>query len=396
MLASAMILRDELEGLLAESVERATQREQREFDRLTGTFNTSIVLFGAARLGRKTLWGLRAAGLEPLAFTDNNAELWDTSIDGIPVYSPAEAVQRFGLNAAFVITIWGRGSHDTMAERQQKLVALGARCVLPFVPLYWKFAEFLLPHNAMDLPHYVLEHATDVMRCFDVLADDKSRDEFVRQIKWRVSGDFDALRDPVHDEIYFPSEVRLTGARETFIDCGAYDGDTIIRFLDRTHGAFNRVVAFEPDPKNLSALEETVSRLPVCARHKVTVLPYALGETTCTVRFSATGTLGASIGDGDLEVKCVRLDDVLASESPTYIKMDIEASEPSALRGGAAIIRRHQPVLAACSYHVQDHVWTIPLIMSDINPDYAIIMRQHIQLVEDLVTYAVPPRRLSC
>jgi FkbM family methyltransferase len=276
------------------------------------------------------------------------------------------------------------------------LQELGARRVLPFVPLYWKFAKFLLPHNALDLPHYVLEHAPDVMRCFDVLADDESREEFVRQIRWRVTGDFDALADPVKDEIYFLPEITSLGPSETFVDCGAFDGDTIKRFLDRTHGAFRKVVAFEPDPENLSALEKTVSELPASTQAKIKIFPYALGAISCTVRFSATGTLGASIGNGDLEVKCVRLDEVLASESPSYIKMDIEASEPDALKGGACIIRREQPVIAACSYHVQDHVWTIPLVMSGINPDYAILMRQHIQLVEDLVTYAVPRRRLAC
>jgi FkbM family methyltransferase len=155
------------------------------------------------------------------------------------------------------------------------------------------------------------------------------------------------------------------------------------------------VFAFEPDPANLSALEKTVSNLPLATQQKIRILPYALGDVNCKVHFSATGTLGAAVGTGELEIDCVRLDEILGAETPTYIKMDIEASEPDALKGGAEIIRRHQPVIAACSYHVQDHAWTIPLTMNSINPEYAILMRQHIQLVEDLVTYAVPRQRLA-
>src|SRR5579884_630497 len=395
MLSATAHLRDQLQAMLAEGAPRAIQREQTQFDELTENRRDSIVLFGASRLGRRTLDGLRRARIEPLGFSDNDPKLWGTDIEGVPVYSPADAVERFGSRAVFVITIWGKGSQDTMSARRQKLRDLGAPCVVPFVPLYWKFAEFLLPHNALDLPHYVVESAADVLRSFDVLADDHSRDQFFRQITWRLAGDFDALGDPIKEEIYFPSGITSYNGQETFIDCGAYDGDTILRFLDRTQGAFHKVFAFEPDPANLSALDKTISSLPVAVQQKIRIFPYALGDVTCKVRFSATGTLGAAVGEGDLEIDCVRLDDVLESEMPTYIKMDIEAYEPNALRGGAEIIRRHQPVIAACSYHVQDHVWTIPLIMKEINPGYAILMRHHIQLVEDLVTYAVPQQRLA-
>jgi FkbM family methyltransferase len=392
---TATELREQLELLLAEGVEGATERERTEFDRIAGPHSKSIVLFGARKLGRRTLGGLRAAGVEPLAFSDNNAETWGSELDGLQVLSPADAVSRFGDSAVFVITIWGRGSSDKMTDREKKLRALGAQRVTSFVPLYWKYAEQLLPHNALDLPHYVQEHADEVRRCFDIFADDHSRDQFVRQMKWRITGDFDALADPVPDEIYFPAEIKLQNKGEAFVDCGAYDGDTILRFLDHTGGSFRKVIAFEPDPQNLSALQSTISSLPSEAQEKIGVFPYALGDTECTVHFSATGTLGAAIGQGSLEVRCVRLDDMLAADSPTFIKMDIEAAEPSALRGAAEVIRRDQPVIAACSYHVQDHAWKIPLLVHELNPAYAILLRQHIQLVEDLVCYAAPRERLQ-
>jgi FkbM family methyltransferase len=384
----------QLDALLSETVSNAVSRECNQFDELAGPFKQSLVLFGARKLGRKTLHGLRQAGVEPLAFADNNEELWGTSIDGVPVFSPEEASRRFGSSAVFVITIWGRGRIDSMSARAQQLMNLGCRRVIPFVPLYWKYSNVFLPHNALNLPHLVLEQADDVARCFDLFIDELSRAEFMRQLTWRITGDFDALGDPVDDEIYFPRVIAQSPAPEVFVDCGAFDGDTLVRFIDRKRGKFEKIFAFEPDPANLRALQQTVSRLTPEWQDRIEVLPFAVGETECSVLFSATGTLGAAVGSGELEVPCVRLDDVLKDAAPTFIKMDIEAAEPGALLGGGEVIRKHSPVIAACSYHVQDHLWTIPLTIAKIQPGYTLLLRQHIQLVEDLVCYAAPQHLL--
>ena len=68
--------REELEFLLSEDIATAKRREQSAFDVMAAPFNNSLVLFGAGNLGRKTLRGLRSAGIEPLGFADNNPALW--------------------------------------------------------------------------------------------------------------------------------------------------------------------------------------------------------------------------------------------------------------------------------------------------------------------------------
>src|SRR5438105_15270393 len=95
-------LRDELEHLLGEDVQDAKRRAQTAFDQQVAPFENALVLFGAGHLGKKTLRGLRQAGIEPLAFADNNSELWGTRIDGLEVLSPEDAATRFGKHAAFV------------------------------------------------------------------------------------------------------------------------------------------------------------------------------------------------------------------------------------------------------------------------------------------------------
>ena len=111
------------------------------------------------------------------------------------------------------------------------------------------------------------------------------------------------------------------------------------------------------------------------------------------VRFAATGQPNSAAGAGDIPVPVVRLDDALSDVSPTYIKMDIEGAEPGTLAGAGSILQRDAPVLTVCAYHVQDHLWKLPGLIHSLNPEYRIFLRPHIQQVEDLVCYAVPPQR---
>ncbi|MCX6066029.1 MAG: hypothetical protein NT121_09780, partial [Chloroflexi bacterium] len=98
---SKLFYQAKLNQLLQEDVAAAKVREQTAFDEATAPFGKSLVLFGAGNLGKKTLAGLRSAGIEPLAFSDNNRELWGKKIEGIEVFSPSDAAAKFGKSAAF-------------------------------------------------------------------------------------------------------------------------------------------------------------------------------------------------------------------------------------------------------------------------------------------------------
>ena len=47
-------------------------RQATAFDAIAAPYERSLLLFGAGWLGRFVLNGLRSAGLEPIAFIDNN------------------------------------------------------------------------------------------------------------------------------------------------------------------------------------------------------------------------------------------------------------------------------------------------------------------------------------
>src|SRR5437762_8365155 len=118
---AAGIATDELELLLSESPAAAMRRESEAFDQLAAPFEKRLVLFGAGGFGRRTLAGLRFLGIEPLAFADNNRQLWGRSVEGVRVVSPQDAAQEFGESAAFVLTIWNGQAKDRMADRVRQL-----------------------------------------------------------------------------------------------------------------------------------------------------------------------------------------------------------------------------------------------------------------------------------
>jgi FkbM family methyltransferase len=371
-----------LDELLAEPVEVALERETETFERLAG--GRLLVLFGAGAFGQRTLKGLRAIGIEPLVFCDNNSALWGREIGGLPVLSLPAAAAKYGRDAAFVITIWNGHATDKMADRENQLRGLGCRSIVHWGLLYWRY-QALFPHYAAHAAHLVLQQAAEVRACAKLWADDFSRREYLAQIRWRLHFDFAGLPDPVTGPLYFRDELRHLSPAELFVDCGAYDGDTLRSFLKHSSGRFRKIFAFEPDPVNFQKAQSTAALI-----QRADVKQAAVGRTNGRVTFRADGNEASSVGEGDRQVECVALDSYLADEHPTFIKLDVEGYELEALAGARQIIARDAPALAVCVYHAQDHVWRVPLQISSYNPRYKFYLRPHLREVWDLVCYAIP------
>jgi FkbM family methyltransferase len=266
--------------------------------------------------------------------------------------------------------------------------------VIDFGCVFWKFSDLLLTHYSLDLPHKVLMAAEQVRAGFDVWHDDASRAEYVAQVRWRLRLDFDNLPPPVADKLYFPENMFRRSDDEVFVDCGAYNGDTIQDFLIYSDQRFRRIYAFEADRKNFVKLGSCLESLPVSVKERIRPFCMALGERAGVLRFDSTGTAAASVSSLGVDVDCVALDGALP-EPPTFIKMDIEGSEPAALRGAHAMIKQFAPILSVCVYHSQDHLWSVPLQIEANHPGYKMMLRPHLRESWDLVCYAVPPARLA-
>jgi len=390
-----MNLRDQLEAILSESRASALERASAAFDKIAGSETRPIVIFGAGKLGRTIVSGLRAAGRPPIAFADNNQALWEKPVDGITVLPPASAAVRYGKEAVFIIAVSHFSRASVARDIAVQLRGLGCDRVVAFPVLYWKYPRVFLPYYFWDLPSRLLEEAAGIRSAFALLADRESRIEFVEQCRFRSYADFECLPPPAPEPQYFPPELFEPSLSECFVDCGAYNGDTLRSFLEWSKGNFQKFIAFEADPENFHALQKAIHE-DGRAGGKATALPVAVGSTCGKVRFSATGSGDAAItAEGGTDVECATLDAALEGERPTFVKMDIEGTELDALHGARNIIARREPILAVCAYHRQDHLWQVPLTVARLLPGASIFLRRYSVDGWDLVCYAIPRNRLT-
>ena len=388
--------RNQLDELLSEDIDSIAERERSTFARIADGRAESLVLFGAGGLGRRTLAGLRRIGVEPLAFADNNAHLWHQVVDGVRVLDPREAVDKHSRTAVFVVTTCSDVAGHPLREIGAQLTGYGPSRVASFAFLYWRYADVFLPYFAVDLPRKTRQQADQVRAAWSLWADESSRAEYLAQVHWRLWMDWERLGTPAEQVPYFPDDLFALATDEVFVDCGAFDGDTVREFLKRERGPSARVIALEPDPANFAKLAAYVRSRTDDVRNRVVLLQLAAAASAKRARFRADGTAQSAIArNGGQEVRCAPLDEVLTGYTPTYIKMDIEGSEPDALAGARRTIEVCRPVLAVSVYHAFDHLWKLPLFIQSLYDDYRLFLRPHARPFWDLVCYAVPASRLT-
>jgi FkbM family methyltransferase len=366
--------------LLSETVESARGRETAAIAGLEEQATGRLVLYGAGRLGRKTAAALRRSGVTPLAFADSDPGLQGTIVDGIRVTSPAAAADRWRDEALFVVTTF-RPDQGGVAARLDELAAQGCRRTADFLRLAWKY-EGILPHFAAELPSRLLGHAGELSRAASLWSDDISRETFRQGIAWRLRAEFHRASDPAPDQ-YFPRDILRPYPDESFVDGGAFDGDTV----RRAPWPFARILAVEPDPSSAARLRSVGGR-------NLEVHEALLGSAPGSARFSGTGTMESRRSDsGVLEVPVTTIDQLASGERPTFIKLDVEGDELEALQGARETLERTQPVVAACLYHRPEDLWTIPLFLQQILPAHRMYLRAHAWDGFELVAYAVPADR---
>lgn len=341
-----------------------------------------LVLHGAGGLGRRVASALRKIAHPALAFCDNNSGLWGREVEGLQVLSPAAATEAFP-GAVFMVTIWHPSRTEGVRHHISELLKVGCKEVTCFIPLFWRYPDLFLPNLFWEVPSRLHGQKSLIDSARDLL-DDAGKGVFDRQLRLHLEGD---LLTPVELDPglqYFPEGVIAISGDETFVDCGAYNGDTIRDFVRVSKNRFRRIVALEPDGENFDQLMSSI------LDDRVLLRQCAVGAKREMLRISSSGPSSSISKTGSSEVECLPLDELLAEESPTFVKMDIEGSEIAALHGAAATIQRCRPKLAVCVYHRPDDLWQIPLLLKRLIPESRLTLRSHMLDGFDTVCYCLP------
>lgn len=377
-----------LDAILYGNPDALVKKQQDIFLDETAATGNNYILFGSGYLGRTALAGFRRAGIEPIAFTNNDSRTWNTKIQGLRVISPEEAVQQYKGKAAFVVRIY------TNEPVHKQLREMGIAPV-SYPRIAWSYPNAMLPDFSLELPNKIFSQAEQVRKALELAGDDASRAEYIGQIEWRTTLNSQVLPPYVpNKEIYYGPNIYQLSYDEVFVDCGAFDGDSIRTFIQRRNDVFKAIIGVEADPGNFARLKDYVSTLSEDMREKIWVLQNAVGTLRETAFFDASGTLDSAFGSGSFQVEVIPLDEAFSDLVPTLIKMDIEGAELDALKGAENIIKQHAPVLAICAYHRQEDIWKIPLYLHGIQPQYKFFFRRYSTDCWEQVCYAVPKNRL--
>jgi len=346
-----------------------------------------LAVYGAGNCGRDVLRVLRDAGYRVAAFLDIRAARI-RSVGGIPCHAPhsPEAVALADQGTAVVIAVFNF-SADT-GEIETSLRRAGFENLLTYYALEAKFPGRLESRFWIAPRDFWEAHRPDLLRGLELWEDAKSREIYLDLVELRLTSNLQLLRAPDRERQYFPCDLPPLREPVRLIDGGAFVGDTIAAMR---RFKLDAVAAFEPDPGNYRALQRWVDDCGV-ELENVVLFPCGLGSEKAVCRFQQGWDAASTIAEtGETTIQVVALDDVLPRFAPTLIKLDIEGAEIAALNGAAGMIRKHQPRIAACVYHLPAHLWEVPLRMKELAPHHRLYLRYHGFNGFDAVAYAVEP-----
>ena len=183
---------------------------------------------------------------------------------------------------------------------------------------------------------------------------------------------------------YFPKDIIYLTDNEYFLDAGAFDGDTIKTFA-KLVGGWRAIYAFEPSENNCNALRSNTTLLS-----NVNVYQMGLSEFHGKIQyFENHSATSIDLNKGEKTAEVVRLDDILRDKPITFIKMDIEGAEVSALKGAEHIIRTQKPKCAISVYHHPEHIFEVPFLLKKYVSEYKLFFRHHTQLLSETMCYAI-------
>lgn len=122
--------------------------------------------------------------------------------------------------------------------------------------------------------------------------------------------------------------------------------------------------------------------------NKVEMIQKGLSNKKNSVKFDGSQLAGSKIDENGNEIiETIDLDS-FNLQGNMFIKMDIEGEELNALIGSKQTIIKNKPKLAICIYHKSEDLWTIPLYIKELVPEYKIYIRHHSSTPWETVCYA--------
>ncbi|MDE5907433.1 MAG: FkbM family methyltransferase [Lachnospiraceae bacterium] len=345
----------------------------------------NVYIWGTGLLGRfacKQLQQLKLFWGGVIAFIDNNKVMTGTLINDVPVIS-SDMVETDD-----VIIICSKSFIDIESQIKKELPNPSLSYhILPLLDDRFKeWGTALLDSlNKLDI------YREDYKKMFIKCADDISREildcilnyRFTMKSIW-IQKAYDITIECGDGREYFDSGVMKLHKDEVFVDCGGYIGDTVLEFVKNTDDIYKKIYFFEPGMEVYSKAKRNLKNV-----HDVLFTQAGVGEKAGVLQFSGEDDFGHIDDNGMETINIVMLDEVV-EDQPTFIKMDIEGAELSALKGASKLIKKHRPKLAICVYHKPEDLFEILELIDSFGINYKYYFRHYTNRVSGTILYCIP------
>ena len=216
---------------------------------------------------------------------------------------------------------------------------------------------------------YAKNISKDLEYVYNLLADDLSRKTFENTVKYKITGKLEYLYncETQEDEPY-NNFLKLKDT-ESFLDLGAYNGDTVADFIKRVP-CYKKIIAVEPDSKTFRKLTANTENLKNIRLENLGISCFdGVGN------FGMRGGRNSGADEKGKEIVFSTVDSILNGEEISFIKMDIEGEENNAIKGAKETILKYKPKMLISCYHRNEDLITLPKAVFEIRQDYKLYMR---------------------
>lgn len=252
--------------------------------------------------------------------------------------------------------------------------------------LYEKINDIVKRHIliAPDVPvagdglftyEYCKKHESELQAVYDMLEDDVSKKTFADVINFKISGKISYLNSCTTPKSEVFDEIIPLSAIESYVDLGAYNGDTVSEFLELTGNRYQKIIAVEPDKKNFKKLSKNCIDLD-----NISLYNSAVWDSDTTLKFRQKAGRQSALSTDGTEIEARSVDSILDGKSATIIKMDVEGSEKRAILGAFSTIQKYSPRLMVSLYHRNEDMFELPLLIKKINPRYKFFIRHQLYI----------------
>lgn len=317
-----------------------------------------IIMYGTGNGADKVMDILESRKIPLSGVTASSSFVRNRTFRGFPVMPLSFFEETLG-NFVVIVT-FGTSIPEVMENIYN--IAQKHRVLVPCVPV--------IGTRVFD-KDFSCENLGKIEKAYNLLADDFSKEIYKGYVNFLYGGELDTLNKITTSESEAFENILNLSENETYIDIGAYRGDTVDTFLKYSGGTYNEIICAEPDSKTYKKLTEHCKNL-----ENFKAVNAAVTDTDGVVGFSNVHGRQSSVG-GDKPTNSVSLNTLCKNSEPSYIKIDSEGCEYAILNGGKEILTKFAPKLNIATYHKSEDVFELPILINSINPSYKIHLRHH-------------------